>query len=176
MVSSPLIKLIVLSVMSVHSLFGCGIHAVHEEYCLMEEAGCQGKSCAGDKGQSCSEEKDRGDSCRCHAHRLSEEVAEVEAAESQMNQPEQLEKSVSRKSPPLPPCQCACNGSHCVFVIDAVKPILIDRFFPGPSNTGVLSVELLSNCFTHQMQYIERHTIPQSQRATACAVSQVWLL
>jgi len=168
MVSSPLIKLIVLTVMSVHSLFGCGIHAVHEESCHMEKSDC--------KEGSCSHAKKQEHACHCDSHQSLKKNGETDQQKSIQSDPKHAGKMVFHKSPVVPPCQCACNGNHCVFVLDAGKPVLIDRFFLEPANSELASVELLSQLLTHQLLSVDQNIETGKLQVSRCAITQVWLI
>jgi len=176
MVSSPLIKLIVLTVMSVHSLFGCSIHVVHAESCQMEESGCKEASCSREQKANGAHAMKQEDVCRCHSDQSPEVIGETGQQKSILSDPKRAGKMVSHKSPLVPPCQCACNGNHCVFVLDAVKPVLIDRFFLERANRELASGELLSQLLTHQLLPVERDLETGKRQVSRCAITQVWLI
>ncbi len=175
MISSPLIKLTVLTVMSVHSLFGCGIHAVHEECCQKTVVECE-NSCSCDQEKKCQHGHKQENVSSCSSHPTAEIITLHERQNSEQKRDNLLCDLQSHSSPLTPPCQCACNGNNCVFVLDGTKPILVDRFFLEPATIELTSIDLLNQLFIHQLSPLERDSDTGKLQASCCAVTQVWMI
>ncbi len=165
--------------MSVHSLLGCGIHAVHAECCPNMMANCE-ESCSCENRDGCEQAKKGTRCCRCAAsgtHKASHrKVAGKEKQQSGQNSAIRSGKTVSHNSPIIPPCQCTCNGSHCVFVVNATRPVLIDRFSLEPVNVRYATAEL--QCFPFLCQFSPAALDYDASQlgGSRSALTQVWLL
>ncbi len=171
--------------MSVHSLLGCGIHAVHAECCPNVSANCQDScSCENERGceRNCEQHKKATQSCHCEAVHSHKKFATAKEQKSEGNSANcsdkavRSDKTVSHKSPMIPPCQCACNGSHCVFVVDATKPVLIDRFSLEPVNAKSSVARLQCFLLLSQFSPADLDFDASQLGAPRYALTQVWLL
>lgn len=180
MVGCYQIKLLVLAAMSVHSLFGCGIHAVHAECCPHVTESCE-QSCSCQSKHDCEQEKKVTHRCECtatdsHSHPVVQNPATNGNGASEQKPAILSGHVLSHKSPKVPPRQCSCNGKHCVFIVDATKPVLTNRSSPAAVNVELASTVLIPQPHSCRFSFSGHGFDPGRFTATCPEVSQVWLL
>ena len=156
MFCDSLIKIVMITVMSIHSLLGCGIHAVHEQCCNHEnrEETATGESNHSKHESGCS-----------HHHPHQHDVAD---SPSGTNPVQPNERQL--------PDHCQCNGSNCVFVHDAVKPSLIDSFSLQPTTVDFATFICLSQVSAPKISTFEQNSKMVHSIVLRCAMKQLWLI
>lgn len=162
MFSSPAISLIMIAVMSIHSLLGCGIHAVHGECCENADAACCEKSGPAD----CLSHGRDHETSACSGHSHNHQTKPLQST------PEKNREDGSQK----PPHNCQCDGSSCVFVHDAAKPHLIDGVSLEPFTISLMAATCLGQIAICHFQTFEQDFDTKKSLATCCAMKQVWQL
>lgn len=145
-------NILMVSVMSIHSLIGCSIDTIHYD-CAHQHVGGQGAMSAHHHQEK---------SASAHEHDIS-----TASAESQDSSDEKQDRQS--------PHSCKCNDCVCVFVHDAAEPQLIDARSLEPA-TSNLEVVCSSQVAVSHYSTAEHDFGAGNSLMPRCAMIQVWLL